>query len=357
MAHRSSHPTAKAIQTRRARTRRMRPSFAGTCASLLLLLAACGETATTADLPIPPSPIERCVTVDHAMASGPVPGTWTQHVTQSDLQAVASAGFDTVRLPVPLAAHTAEAAPFTIDAAALSRLDTLVDWALSANLTVILTLDGFDALETDVSGQSGRLNRIWVQLAEHFRDQRSGLVFELLDPPGEALAGKAMDQLNQVILSQLRQVDGSRWVILPSGNGNRIEALARAQPPADRRTLLAFSYFEPEDFTRPTPEAAASAEWGSMAEFQAMLDAFETADEVRQRIRQPVLLGAFGVDGAVPDVMRARWVRAVRRAAESQGFGWCHAGFGGEDGIFDLETGRWSPELVEALFRDGMELN
>jgi len=326
--------------------------------ALALLLAACNPAGdVAADAPIPASPVARCVTVNNALEAGAVPGSWTQAVTASDLQSVASAGFDTVRLPVPVADFAGAEAPFTLAPAALERLDEVVDWALSSNLTAILALEGFDELETDVSGQSGRLNRIWLQLAEHFKDQRGGLVFELLDAPGEALTGAQLDQLNGVILSQLRAVDSRRWVILPSGNGNRLDALAGANPPADRRTILTFSYFEPDAFTQPEQDLAETVDWGSMADFRAVMTAFKSADAVRQRTRQPVILGAFGVDGAVPDVMRARWVRAVRRTAEDQGMGWCHAAFGGEDGIFDLETGRWSPELIDALFRDGDTLN
>ncbi|MEM7767187.1 MAG: cellulase family glycosylhydrolase [Pseudomonadota bacterium] len=327
-------------------------------AACTLFLAACSEGSDDTELAaIPSVPVERCVTVAGAMEPGPVRGSWTHAVTRTDLQSIASAGFDTVRLPVPLADFTGEEAPFEMEEDALERLDTVVDWALGANLNVILAVSGFDALEADVAAQSGRLNRIWLQVAEQYRTERGSILFELLDAPGEALSGEALDELTAVIVKQVRGVDRRRWLIIPTGHGGDIGALDKVQPPADARTILTFRYFDPVEVTAPAADAAAGVEWGSTDEFRTMLADLQVAADVRDRTRRPVMLGGFGVTSAVPDVMRARWVRAVRRTAEDQGMAWCHMAFAGDGGIFDTESNRWSPELVDALFRDDGALN
>ncbi|MEM0986720.1 MAG: cellulase family glycosylhydrolase [Pseudomonadota bacterium] len=321
-------------------------------------LAGCGGSNTDpSEVAIPRSPIERCVTIADALEAGPVPGTWTQSVTQTDFQSIASAGFDTVRITVPMADFTGQEAPFTVDIAALERLETVADWALGSNLTLVVTLSDFDALAGDFDAQKGRMNRIWLQVADHLKAVPGPIVYDLLDSPDPAIDPAALQTLNTVIVDQLRGAEERRWIILPAGNGNSLDALEKTDTATAGRTILKFDYADPVSFTRPDGARAAEAEWGTMEEFRAVIADFNRAEAVRERTRRPVLLGSFAVDSGVPVVMRARWVRALRQSAERRDMGWCYAAFGGDEGVFNLETGAWSPELIDAVFRDGDRLN
>ncbi|MEJ0059651.1 MAG: hypothetical protein WDM79_08825 [Terricaulis sp.] len=46
---------------------------------------------------------------------------------------------------------------------------------------------------------------------------------------------------------------------------------------------------------------------------------------------------------------RALWTRVVRETCEAQGLGWCVWDFAGAFPVFDLETQRFVPEMLEAL--------
>lgn len=327
---------------------------------LAMAVVACGPQApsdparTAAALS---GPIDRCVNLTDTLGLDE-DLAWSDAVTRSDLMSISSAGFDTVRLPLPLMAFTGDTAPYQLKPAALERLDQVVDWASAANLGVVLTVSDVADHDTDPLVQTGQLNQVWTQLAIHFRDQSDALYFELVDAPTGDLTGSRLSDLNDVTLGSIRAADTRRWVIVPVADSS-LEALTTATATGDARTMRAVRYFEPVSVTQPAPldHASEQVDWGSMADFRSVMADMQTISEARARLGEPVLISGFGVHADVPAVMRARWTRAVRQTAEDNQIGWCHWTYSGDHGLFDVETGRWVPELIDALFRDGDTLN
>jgi len=64
-------------------------------------------------------------------------GTWGPAATQAMINAVADAGFNTIRLPVAWNSH-ANQSNYQIDAAWMARVKQVVDWCVARNLYIVL---------------------------------------------------------------------------------------------------------------------------------------------------------------------------------------------------------------------------
>ena len=83
--------------------------------------------------------IQRCINLGNALEA-PNEGDWGFIIRQSDLETIAEAGFDTVRIPIRWSAHADTEFPYTIDRDFFARIDEVVGWALEAELQVIIDL-------------------------------------------------------------------------------------------------------------------------------------------------------------------------------------------------------------------------
>ncbi|MCR5218295.1 glycoside hydrolase family 5 protein [Treponema sp.] len=166
--------------------------------------------------------------------------------TRQMINAVAEAGFRTIRIPVSWHNHIIDS-NLTIDPQWLARVKEITDWALDKNMFVILNIhhDNITSsqlantygytLNTNSSEQEESLKYIkavWKQLAEYFKDYDQHLIFEVLNEPrnrdgendGFAIPSN-LSQLNGIIasynqaaLNEIRSTgsgNSQRFIMLP----------------------------------------------------------------------------------------------------------------------------------------------
>ncbi len=99
------------------------------CLSLVLAIGACGEKNGTKNPPPEGdsliawkrnAAIGRGINFGNALEA-PVEGEWGLTIKESYIQAVADAGFNSVRLPICWSAHTGSNYPYNIDPAFLTQ--------------------------------------------------------------------------------------------------------------------------------------------------------------------------------------------------------------------------------------------
>ena len=76
----------------------------------------------------------------------PMEGEWGLVIQEEYIQAVADAGFNSVRLPICWSANTSTNYPYMIDSVFLNRVDEIMDWCLSRGLAVVITIHHFNDL-------------------------------------------------------------------------------------------------------------------------------------------------------------------------------------------------------------------
>ncbi|MFE5812894.1 cellulase family glycosylhydrolase [Streptomyces sp. NPDC056479] len=158
--------------------------------------------------------------------------------TRELLETVRAQGFRSVRIPVTWSAHQSATAPYTVDAAYMSRVKQVVDWALAENLYVVLNVhhDSWQWIEkiaTDHDNVRARYDALWTQISAAFRNEPRSLLFESVNEPGFADATaeqktKFMDELNTSFHKIVRGSGGgnkSRLLVLTTQGGSASQDL------------------------------------------------------------------------------------------------------------------------------------
>ncbi|WP_138513950.1 glycoside hydrolase family 5 protein [Maricaulis alexandrii] len=326
----------------------------------LVLVSACGPSTGQAvpeparqSMSVDRPPLSRCMNLSGALEAN-FEGEWGYTIRFGHIDAIAAAGFDAIRLPVRWSAHVS-GADHRIDPDMLARVDAIIAHARSRGLAVVLDVHHFEAMMADPLGQLPVLEAIWRQLATHYADvPADGLVFEILNEPTDRVSAAEVDRINARLLPVIRAVSPERWVILTSARWNNIDGLEQAGPlPSDPRVMMTVHYYAPFDFTHQgapwSNRTETGISWGGPRDELALAEDFEAIAAQMSARNVPVLLGEFGVYAGVPEHLRARWVSAVRDAAEMSGLSWCHWGFASTLRSYDPAQEAWIPAMRDAL--------
>ena len=291
------------------------------------------------------------------MLEAPNEGDWGLYVQEEYFDLVEDAGFDFVRLPVRWSTHAGADSPYAIDPAFFTRVDEVVNWAMERNLTIIVDFHHYEEVMTDPWGHKDRLLGIWKQVADHYKDYPSNVLFELLNEPNGQLNASLWNSYMFEALAIVRESNPIRDVIIGPVNWNAYDWLSTLDVPHDDHLIVTFHYYLPFQFTHQGAEWVGDesqnwlgGEWGSDAEKAEVTRHFGSVANWAQRhgdVR--ILLGEFGAYSRGPQESRVRWTEFVRSEAERHGFAWAYWEFASGFGVYDPEAKRWRQELIKAL--------
>lgn len=291
-------------------------------------------------------PVNRCVNIGNVL-DAPFEGAWDPAISKYDLDWIAGAGFDTIRLPVRFGAHWNG----MIWPRFLARVEQVIGQAQDRGLTVILDLHHFDELMDDPDSYAPVFVAIWAELAQHFADHDDKLIFELLNEPRNQMTTQRAIELYQQVLPVIRSTNPDRWVIIGGGDMNNRNEL-RSLPDFGPRIALTFHYYDPYPFTHQqstwTDETFPPMGWGSAHEIARVRADIANAT----RPNMPVFLGEFGVVRNADAASRNLWIETVRHAAEENGISWCYWAYGAGFDLRDFSGSEWYTGLYAALMND-----
>lgn len=288
-------------------------------------------------------PVSRCINIGNAL-DAPFEGAWGPAISEHDLDWIAGAGFDTIRLPARFGSHWNG----TIWPGFLARVEQVVLQAQARGLSVILDLHHFDELMADPDTYAPVFVAIWSELADRFEGHGNDLIFELLNEPHNAVTTTRAMELYQSVLPIIRRKHPDRWIIIGGGEMNSLDEMLKL-PKMGPNIALTFHYYTPMHFTHQqqawTDEYFPPVSWGNTQERGAV-----RADIARAaRSDMPVILGEFGVVREADIASRNAWIETVRREAEDLGIGWCYWAYGAGFDLRDFSGYEWYPGLYRAL--------
>jgi endoglucanase len=164
-------------------------------------------------------------------------------ITQSLIQNVAAQGYKSIRIPVTWDNHQSKTAPYAVETAYLDRVEEVVNWALDADLYVLINIH-HDSwiwaadMNTNRTVVEDRYEAIWNAIATRFRDAPQELLFESINEPqfnnvDDATAYALLDDLNTSFHEIVRGTGGNnatRVLVLPTLHTNaeqgRLDALS-----------------------------------------------------------------------------------------------------------------------------------
>jgi endoglucanase len=290
------------------------------------------------------------------MLEAPNEGEWGLTVRQEYFDLIKEAGFDFVRLPVRWNTHAGESSPYTIDPAFFARVDEIVNGASERNLAVIVDFHHYEELALDPWGHKDRFLAIWQQIAEHYQDHPSNVLFELLNEPNGELNAALWNQYAQEAFAIVRETNPTRDIIMGPVNWNAYDWVTTLDMPEDEHIIVTFHYYLPFEFTHQGAEwVDGSNPWlgttwdateGEKAEITAH---FKMVAEWARRHNVRVLLGEFGAYSKADLNSRLRWTEYVAREAERYGFAWSYWEFAAGFGVYDPDAKAWREDLLKAL--------
>lgn len=202
--------------------------------------------------------------------------------TQKVIDLVKANGFKSIRIPCAwVMGHISDAATTKIDAAWMARVKEVVDYAINADLYVIINdhwdggwiEDSFtDVSAATVSKNSAKLEKLWKQIAEAFKDYDERLLFAGLNEPahsgGTASAYiKALKSYEQTFINTVRATGGNnaKRVLIVQGPSTNITDTYNTygdmpSDEADNRLMLEIHSYEPWTFCGLEKDES----WGKM---------------------------------------------------------------------------------------------
>jgi endoglucanase len=299
----------------------------------------------------------RGVNLGNALEGFPNEGDWGVIIQDEYLDLIKDAGFDSVRIPIRWSAHAKEDAPYTIDPAFMSRVDEVIGWALERDLAVVINFHHYDEIFHNPDGHEVRFLAMWAQVAEHYQDTPSEVVFEILNEPHDALTLTRWNDLLVKALVVIRETNPDRVVMIGPGEWNGVIALKNLQLPEDDHNLIVtIHYYLPFEFTHQEAEWVEGSEawlgttWKGTPGQEALLRSdLNTAAQWADEHDRPIYLGEFGAYTKADIDSRAIWTTSVARIAEEYKFSWSYWEFCAGFGIYEPHTRTWNEPLVEAL--------
>lgn len=248
---------------------------------------------------------------------------WGQpYTTPEMLQDMKKLGFDTIRIPIAWTnGINYESGDYTIDERLMNRVETVVNYALDADMYVIIN-DHWDGswwgmfgAEEEVRDRAMELYRsMWTQIGERFKDYSYKLIFEsaneelgdrLNDSDVTGTKGKLTpnqcyemaNKINSEFVQVIRSLGGKNAdrFLLIAGYNTDIEKTCndRFQMPedsAENKLLLSVHYYTPWDYCGTD----SVNQWGSPSDYDEQNGLFEKLSKFSEQ-GYGVVIGEYAV--------------------------------------------------------------
>lgn len=304
-------------------------------------------------------------------------------ITRELIDSVKAAGFDTLRLPVAWSKFS-DPENFVIEQSWMNRVEEVVNYALDADLYVIMNIHWDNGwMQPTYAEQeyvNNRLSIMWTQIAEHFEGYDHRLLFagtnEVMvegdygTPTEEYYT--VQNSFNQTFVDTVRATGGNnadRYLVVQGFNTNIDHTVNFAEIPDDTvqdRLLMEVHYYDPYNFT--LNESSNITQWGSIATDPNATETWANESYVDSQFDRMqthfveqgvgVILGEYGVisrdNVEGHDVYRNYWNEYITQSAVNHDMVpvYWDNGYAGNGGfaIFDRYNGSIiEPELVDVL--------
>ena len=304
-------------------------------------------------------------------------------VTQKFIDSVKAAGFKTIRIPVAWSQFS-DAENFVIKPAWMARVDEVVNYALKADMYVLLNIHWDGGWMQPVNAKQAYVNHrlavMWTQIATHFQDYDQRLLFAgtnevMVDGDYNAPTPEyytVQNSFNQTFVDTVRATGGKnaqRFLVVQGFNTNIDHTVNFAKLPADtvkNRLLMEVHYYDPYNFTLNAKSNL--TEWGKKANDASKTEAWANEAFVDKQFDKMkthfvdkgvgVILGEFGAiqrpDVKGSEVARTYWNEYVAASAVKHQMVpvyWDNGvvGLGGM-GVFDRTSGKQVfPDIINAV--------
>ncbi len=296
--------------------------------------------------------------------------------SRKDFIQIKSLGCDVIRLPINLHGMTSGAPDYTIDPILFSLLDSAVNWAEELQIYLLIDNHSFDPSSNTSPDIGLTLNKVWPQMAQHYKNRTDYIMYEVLNEP-HGITNQLWGSIQQQAIDAIRSIDSKHKIIIGPSGFNSYNDLAQMPVYTDPNLIYTFHFYDPFMFTHqgaswntpsmvslsgvPFPYNASTmpacppdlvGTWvqqalnnypvdGTVAKVKSLID---IAVNFRDARHVPIFCGEFGVYIPNSDpAQRAGWYKVVKDYLEEKGIPWTIWDYKGSFGLFK----KGSQELFE----------
>lgn len=301
-------------------------------------------------------PVQTCINLANALEA-PKEGEWGYTIREQDLATIASAGFDTIRLPVRWDVHMSSRAPYTVNAAHMSRVKEVVAQATDLGLNVVLNVHHYEPFMDNPRGEMKRFLALWEQISTEFADAPPSVIFEIMNEPTDKVSMPMVNEMNAKALAVIRKKHPQRWVVIGSNRWNSVDTLGELAVPNDPYIAATYHDYGPFDFTHQgawwvNMDLPTGKKFGGRKHEEEFKMTFDAAASFARTHDVPIFIGEYGVINLADRKERMKWMSARRTAMERAGYSHCIFDFAGAYALYDFERGQFLPGTKEALGLD-----
>jgi endoglucanase len=306
-------------------------------------------------------------------------------ITQQLINSVKAAGFKTIRLPIAWSKFS-DSNNFVIQSAWMNRVEEVVNYALNADMYVMINMhwDGgwMQPTYAQQTYVNNRMSIMWNQIATRFRNYDHRLLFAgtnevMVDgdygtPTTEYYT--VQNGFNQTFVTTVRATGGNnanRHLVVQGFNTNIDHTVNFVRIPTDsasNRLMMEVHYYDPYNFTLNT--SSNITQWGSIATNSGATETWANESYVDSQFQKMktnfvdrgigVILGEYGVVSRlnVSDHERYRiyWNEYITQSAISHSMVpiYWDNGYSGDGGmaLFDRNNGnQLYPSLIQAIVK------
>lgn len=165
--------------------------------------------------------------------------------TQEIIDGIKEAGFNTVRIPVFWGNMMENDGEYTINPKLLNRVEEIVKYCRNAELYAVINIHHFDEFiirRNDLESCKKIIDKLWTQIAEHFKDYSDYVVFEGFN---EYLGGNQFDSEGN--LTEMRKSDA--YELTNALNQTFVDAVRKTGGNNEQRVLIVSGYWTNIDNT------------------------------------------------------------------------------------------------------------
>ena len=298
------------------------------------------------------------------MFEAPSETEWGNPFKDDYFSKIAKLGFNHVRIPIrwDIPERTSQISPFTINAAFLNRIKSVIDLALKENLYVIINMHHHDAIFANPDAQKAKFISQWNQISSFFKNYDERILFEVLNEPNTNLNAEKWNIFFADALTEIRKTNPTRAVLMGTSNWGGLAGVSSLKIPKDNNIILTIHYYDPFNFTHQGAEwvggdskAWLGTKWeNTTLERNEINSQFNYVKSFAKLNNLPIHIGEFGSYSKADIDSRVKWSNFLARWFELQGFSWAYWEFSAGFGIFNPTTNQYLTPLVDALLTNKM---
>ncbi|SDH43900.1 endoglucanase [Vibrio xiamenensis] len=277
-------------------------------------------------------------------------------LTNGNVEAVAAAGFKSIRLPTFFATHSDDAGGLGPEF--LSRVDAAVQRVLDLGMVAVLDMHGYSEIMSDPEGNLDKFLTMWDRIASRYQSWSDNLVFEILNEPNGELNPTLWNDYCAQALAVIRQYNSERVVLIDVGeyaNYAYLGDLDLDMIKSDPAAIVTVHFYYPELFTMwGQPGFENGSDWtGNENELPYIITRLDDISSFAETTGIPICIGEFGCCKlSSPEEHRLTWVDFVNGEFRDRGFSRLYWELYRDFGIYNPDTGEWTDGILEVLIED-----